>query len=183
MCARLGGIALADDDAVGQSRLPAGFGHLLEIARAGDGVDDANQRLQMELAAERPIAGKGLQHRSGSAGPRPLFRRKASLSIRARLEGAARRRGSRRIVTCSENRLHAIFCVARFERHYISGRCADTREPPRTDLLDQTRVITDTPSFGAADQAIGKAVQPAHRYAVSGGGGVINESLHQPQPL
>jgi hypothetical protein len=126
MCARLGEIALADDDAVGQSRLPAGFGHLLEIARAGDGVDDANQRLQMELAAERPIAGKGLQHRSGSAGPRPLFRRKASLSIRARLEGAARRRGSRRIVTCSENRLHAIFCVARFERHYISGRCADT---------------------------------------------------------
>ena len=61
----VGEIGLGHDDAVGQRHLLPRLGHPVEIARAVDRIDDRDQRLQMKFAAERPVAGKGLQHRPG----------------------------------------------------------------------------------------------------------------------
>ena len=60
---RVGEIALGQDDAVGERHLLCRFGHVVDIAGAGDRVDDGHQRLQMELAAERAVGGKSLQDR------------------------------------------------------------------------------------------------------------------------
>ena len=62
--AGVGEIALGDDDAVGERHLLFRLGHPLEIAFAVDGVDDRDQGLQVEFAAERPVGGKGLQYRT-----------------------------------------------------------------------------------------------------------------------
>ena len=63
--AGIGEIALGHDDAVGQRHLFSRLGHTLEVGLAGDRIDNANQRLKMEFAAERPVGGKGLQYRAG----------------------------------------------------------------------------------------------------------------------
>src|SRR5260370_1954456 len=67
-----GEIAVADNNAVGQSRLRTGFGHFFEITYPRDRVDEADQGLQVKLAAERPVGREGLQYRARIGKPRSL---------------------------------------------------------------------------------------------------------------
>src|SRR6516165_9238868 len=61
----IGEIALGHDNTVGERHLFSRLGHTLEVGFAGDGIDNANQRLQMEFAAQRAVGREGLQYRAG----------------------------------------------------------------------------------------------------------------------
>ena len=66
----VGEIALGHDDAVGEGHLLLRLGHPRDIAFAVDRVDDRDQGLQVELAAEAAVGGKGLQYRTRIGEPR-----------------------------------------------------------------------------------------------------------------
>src|SRR5690242_19403323 len=63
-CRRAGEIALGQDNAVGKGGLFLRLRHAPDVALAIDGIDDRDQGLQMELAAEPSVGGKGLQNRT-----------------------------------------------------------------------------------------------------------------------